>query len=508
MNIKGNSFVLAWRRINVLLGFGIAAYFFLLPGLTVLRDLSDPALKSDATPRAARRLFRSLTPHYARWASARVQAGRADHLTTEQIAATEWPLFGSVFYLWAVEELQADWERQEKRREPAPRDFARDAIEAATDLVLDPGHAAWVIDHWGKEYLHRENVFYRMLLISAMTSHFHLTGDPRHMDFLRDQTESLADELDRSPHGVLDDYPSECYPADVLMAIAAIRRADAVLGTDHSEFAARAIRGFQGRLLDRRGLPPYFADAREGVAFEPSRGCGISYACTSAPYIWPEISIAWSRLYEEHFWQESYGLRGFREFPKDRTGQNWYFDVDSGPVLGGIGVSASAFGVAASRILGRFDRAWPLAAQMIVFGWPLPNGDLLTPRILSHAAHAPYLGEACILYNLTRRAAPGMTPQTGGRLPPIAGWATGVNYLLGLLFIRSEYRAFRRWRKHAESARIRAPRLQFAIWLMALATACVITVRFGMTFGALALLIALPWPLNMREKINRKRATR
>lgn len=488
-------------RINFGLAVGLGLYFFLLPGIAVLRDLRDPALRSDHLPRAAHRLFRSLTPQYARWARERVAAGRAEGLTGNQIAATEWPLFGSVFYLWAVEELQADWERQAEPRGPEPRVVAAEAIEAATDLVLDPRHAAWVKDHWGADYLSRENVFYRMLLISAMTSHGRLTGRPTHIDFLREQTESLAAELDRSPHGVLDDYPGECYPGDVLMAVAAIRRADSVLGTDHSGFVTRAVRGFEGPMLDRRGLPPYDADARRGIAFEPSRGCGISYSCMSAAYVWPERAVSWFARYEKYFWQESLGLRGFREFPRDLPGHAWYVDVDSGPVLGGIGVSASAFGVAASRILGRFDRAWPLSAQMIVFSWPLPDGTWLAPRILSNMAHAPYIGEACILYNLTRHAAPGMNVRTGGDLPPVVYWAGSLYFLLGLAFVRSEWRALRARLARKPPPQIPYARWQTAAWAVVLSASVFLAFRYGLMVGALALIAALPFPAVRRTRV-------
>ena len=120
--------------------------------------------------------------------------------------------------------------------------------------MIDPRHASWVKDHWGEQYLHRENVFYRMLVISALTAHARLRCSRVHVDLLRDQVKSLAEELDASPHGLLDDYPGQCYPADVLAAVAAIRRADSVLGTDHADFVRRSIRGFQGRCLDERGL--------------------------------------------------------------------------------------------------------------------------------------------------------------------------------------------------------------------------------------------------------------
>src|ERR1035438_4655346 len=67
-----------------------------------------------------------------------------------------------------------------------------------------------------------------------------------------------------------------------------IHRANKVLGTDHSAFVARAIRGFQNEALDSRGLVPYFAVAPLGEPVDSSRGCGNSYVSLFSPEIWPE----------------------------------------------------------------------------------------------------------------------------------------------------------------------------------------------------------------------------
>jgi hypothetical protein len=52
-----------------------------------------------------------------------------------------------------------------------PSEYARGAIEAAAALIVDPNHAAWVQQHWGAAYLYNENVFYRTLYISGLTSY-------------------------------------------------------------------------------------------------------------------------------------------------------------------------------------------------------------------------------------------------------------------------------------------------------------------------------------------------
>ena len=142
-----------------------------------------------------------------------------------------------------------------------------------------------------------------------------------------------------------------------------IHRADKVLGTDHSVFVNRAIRGFQNRALDSRGLVPYFADAPLGEPIGTSRGCGNSYVSLFAPEIWPEQARKWYDLYSRYFWQETWTCAGFREYPKDLPANNWDLDVDSGLVLKGFGCAACAFGVGAARVNGHFEHAYPLTPR-------------------------------------------------------------------------------------------------------------------------------------------------
>ena len=204
--------------------------------------------------------------------------------------------------------------------------------------------------HWGKEYLHRENVFYRMLLISAMTSYQRLLGDEKYQALLREQVETLSKELDESPYGLLDDYPGQCYPTDVVAAIAAIKRADAVLRTDHSDFVERSVRGFEGKLVDYTGLVPYKADSKTGT-IGPARGCSNQWLTVWTPQLWPRYARDLYGNFEKHFWQERCALAGFREFAEATSHgawSQWYVDVDSGPVIAGYGVSASAFGIGAA----------------------------------------------------------------------------------------------------------------------------------------------------------------
>jgi len=482
---------------NTVLAVVLSTYFFVLPVVTVVRALGDTGLFGQGVPRCAFRWHRALSPKYERWARRRVTAGAASRLTTGDIAGTEWPLFGSVFYLWATEALQQAGQQDSTLCPVPPSQYARGAIEAAAALVADPNHAGWVHQHWGDDYLERENLFYRMLLISGLTSYQKLLGDARYENLLREQVESLAKELDESPHGLLDDYPGQCYPVDIVPAIAAIRRADMVLGTDHAPFVARAVRGFQGESLDpHTGLPAYVVSSRTGKAQDSARGVGLSFMLIWAPEVWPQVAEGWYAEYERQFWQEGTWLAGFREFPRGIE-VGWFnmTDVDAGPIVGGYGVAASAFGVGAARTMDRADQAYKLAAQALVASWPLPNGTLLVPRILSNVSDAPYLGEAATIFAFTRRALTSGQSHARPRLPAIVYVALAVFLLLAAGEIAASLQKLRRWRRSGERRYVPWPQVQVSTWGILLLSAVLAWVIVGVLPALILLLAALtlPW---------------
>jgi hypothetical protein len=489
--------------VNAALAVALSLYLFVIPAGMLARDLCDPGLRGEQIPRCAFRWHRSLSPRYEKWAKQRIASGRAEYLTTRNIAGTEWPLFGSVFYLWATEALQEATQENPSLCRVPPSQYARGAIEAAAALVADPNHAGWVRQHWGAAYLEKENLFYRMLLISALTSYQKLSRDVKHESLLRGQVESLATELDESPHGLLDDYPGQCYPVDIVPAIAAIRRADAVLGTDHSAFVARAIRGFQGGCLDRHtGLPAYVVDSKTGRAQDSARGVGLSFMLIWAPQLWPQTARDWYAEYEAQFWQQGFWLAGFREYPRD-IDPGWFSvkDVDAGPVIGGYGVAASAFGIGAARVLGRADQAYQLTAEGLVASWPLPDGTLLVPRILSSISDAPYLGEAATLFALTRRSLESLQGISKIRLPAAAYVGIAILLAIGTYEIIASLRKLSRWRRNDPPWHTPSPEIQLTIWAILLACVVPVWVAFNVTVALVFLLAALILPWQRRTPV-------
>lgn len=435
---------------------------FLWPGLMLLRDLADPAMAGPGVPARARELHQRLSEEIEPWARERIVSGRAASAPLHDVPTTEWPMFSAVFYLMATENLVNEWESSGGEGE-SPMVYARPAVDAAKDLILDPSHHTWVRTHWGDDYLHQENVFFRGLLIAGLTSYHQVTGDGDVLPTLRDQVRTLSDELDASPLGLLDDYPGECYPIDIVATIAFIRHSDRSTGFDSRDFAARSLRAFDGERLDELGLVPFRVDLspdrRIARDVQPGRGIGSSWiAMFTAEAYGLERSQAWYAIHEEHFWQHQGWAEGFREWRRG-TEDEWGFEIDAGPVIDGFGTAASAFGIGAARAHGRFDHAYSLSGQMAAASWTLPDGTLLLPRLVSHAADAPYLGEAGILYFLTVQPDPELRSSeyvAASTVPPLA--QIGVFVFFGVPAL-AWWQLLRTWRRMRRPMRASSPRV-------------------------------------------------
>ncbi|OGV62824.1 MAG: hypothetical protein A2283_02655 [Lentisphaerae bacterium RIFOXYA12_FULL_48_11] len=471
-----NHLAVGWcKLVNAVVIICLAVYFFVIPGFIILRNVSNPDIGKPGIPGIAWQIHREISPKLAKWAKNRVASGRAACLQLVDVPSTEWPMFGCVFYLMATENLQKAWEENNSLAPVAPREYAREAIGAAIDLIMDPVHHTWVKQHWGPNYLHRENVFFRSLLIRGIISHEKIVKDGKYLDILKDQVLTLSVELDKSKFGILDDYPSECYPIDVLASIAWIKSAGELIGIDNSKFVERSVRAFKGKMLDTRGLPPFVMDSWTGTflpsdfgeKYRCSRGTGNSWVLIFCRDLWPDIAESWYAAYEKYFWQDKWWANGFREFPNDMPGLNYTYDVDSGPIVAGFSPAANAFGIAMARANGRFDHAYILTAQVLAACWPLLDGTMLGARILSNQAHAPYLGESAICYFLTQQPVAGVNIVTGGRVPVFVFILVLFYYWgIGIMAILSAFLSIRSWHRDKETVHITVERLQILTWII------------------------------------------
>jgi len=405
---------------------------------TIFYALTDKGLRSSVPSKFAMRLHQSVSEQLPRYVAERIASGKAMTLGPALIEATEWPVYGAFFYLLATENLHQDWAAGAFPDSRDPALSGAPAIDASLRIILDEGHAHWVKEYWGENYLTEPNCFYRMLVIGSLTAHHNLTGDTAHLPLLRQLTDDLAADIDASPFGLVDDYPGQCFPADVAVAIAMIRHADTALATDRREWSehalARLLANFSG------ALPSYTSSASSGHALTPSRGCTNGFFFTFARHIDRATADVLYANYVERFWQKTSLASGWREFPNDLRGvddSRTYLDPDSGPVVGGFGTSATGLGLGAARLHGDHQRAGELGAQLIVTSLPFPNGHLFVPSLVGNRQHAPYFPELVILHQLSLSTS---GPAPGNASLPWSVWLVlAVEFTVGVLLLRFAY---------------------------------------------------------------------
>jgi hypothetical protein len=418
--------------------------FFIYPAVTVGLLMVDSQLKHTGQSAMVPRWFETTSRKYNNWAEAYLRSGYAEHVDKYDVAATEWPMFGSVFFLLSAEALQ------EQNRTDVLKGEQRRAVDHAARIVASEATATWVKKLWkrrylktGVTYLEKENVFYRMLFIMGLASYEKITADRQYHARMMGQARTLAHELSRAKHALADDYPGQCYPVDLLWAVAAIRKADAIesVGTDLEALTAALVGTLENMAPDAVRLPPFQVDAKSAIALQDARGSGTSGLFQFMPMLEFPTAQRWYAAYTHSFWKTTPWLSGFREFPQGATA---FEDVDSGPIIDGIGSVATAFGIGASRGMGRLDQTVPLTLEVVAFGWPTPFGFLVPSVAGKIAADSWVLGDTALMFTMTRPVhADAMIPFEGG--VPLGVWLVMLGYfVVGGVLIWIELKALRR----------------------------------------------------------------
>ena len=225
-------------------------------------------------------------------------------------------------------------------------------IERCAQRLLAPESLAFGAEAWGEAPLEalasahgHAYLGYLNLALSMLTR-----LDPRNRFAGTNEaiTEALARRLRESPHGIIETYPGEAYPADLAAVLGSIGLFDRARGTDHSALLAATAAQLRGPFRDASGLLHQSVDAGSGRPTSPGRGSGTAFAVFSLSFWDPGLARELFSGCAAH--RESLlGFGAVREYPIGVSGRG---DIDSGPVVLGVSVSATGFALAGARLAG------------------------------------------------------------------------------------------------------------------------------------------------------------
>lgn len=284
-------------------------------------------------------------------------------------------------------------------RHPSLRARYLPPLRMAVDHMLRPrtwafGREAWGVDPL--EHLDRDDghayLGYASLALGALRS---IDPNTPHAALHDRLVDALARRLERTPGGALETYPGEAYPCDIASVVGAIGQHAALTGRDRGALLTRMAAVYRRRWRDpASGYLVQTVAPREGAPTSPPRASGTALAAYFLSFadagLARELGAPLGRVGHAHF----LGFGGVREYPPGVSGGG---DIDSGPVLFGVSVSATGFALSTARQLGDRARYQALYRTAALFGVPHGRGGAW------HFLTGGTLGDALLFAMLTAR---------------------------------------------------------------------------------------------------------
>jgi hypothetical protein len=162
-----------------------------------------------------------------------------------------------------------------------------------------------------------------------------------------------------------ESYPSMAWPADAVVCVASLALHDQLCEPKYQDAIKDWVRNVR-RQLDPRGLIPHSAMST-GKPIQDARGSSQCLMLSFMNQIDPAFAAEQFAVFTTHFVDTRFGLAGVREYP---AGVNGIGDVDSGPVIFGIGGAASIVGIRALSTY-QHQNVYELSRGIEAFGLPL-----------------------------------------------------------------------------------------------------------------------------------------
>jgi hypothetical protein len=166
---------------------------------------------------------------------------------------------------------------------------------------------------------------------------------PAYREPLRRRIELILDYMGRGPTPAAESYPDECWTFDNVNALAAVRIADLLDGTDHADFIRRWLEYARANLVHpQTGLLVssfhYSGHHRDGP-----EGSTLWSVAHVLQVLDPEFARDQYDRAKKELGRQTLGFAWAREWPPSWTGAT---DIDSGPIVPVVGASAGSSGQA------------------------------------------------------------------------------------------------------------------------------------------------------------------
>ena len=215
----------------------------------------------------------------------------------------------------------------------------------------------------------------------------------------------------------LESFPTYSWTFDTIPALVSLKLYDHNTGKERSDAVIRQhLDWISSHAIHKPTNLPYSRiNNATGRGTALPRGCDLSLRISLIAHLDAPLAKTMYDTYVKAFWIDRKIVSGFAEWPGGKAGKQ---DADSGPILMGIGMTASGMGIAAATATGDTPRAGRLAGQTVGFKGlmrqiiavqPAARTKLtLNGRINPSSDYVTgfLYGDACLFYAITWQALP------------------------------------------------------------------------------------------------------
>lgn len=173
-----------------------------------------------------------------------------------------------------------------------------------------------------------------------------LNNDGKFVDLHRKISDAIARRMKKYAHRHIETYPGETYPPDNTVAAASLRIADITLGTDYKKLVDEWVEQSKKIEYPPYGLIVFQIDINTGKPLLTCRGSNIGWNSFFLPLVDEKYAQVQFEKFKKHMLRRFIGFAAFKEYP---YGGLFRMDRDTGPVIFGLGGTATGFSVAGAR---------------------------------------------------------------------------------------------------------------------------------------------------------------
>jgi hypothetical protein len=166
---------------------------------------------------------------------------------------------------------------------------------------------------------------------------------PNYKQLLTERVNAMAERLQRSPQLIVESYPDECWMFDHVVALDAMRLADVLDGSDHSELIHKWLAMANKKLVHSESGLLISSFTTDAIPLDGPEGSTLWMVAHCLQILDPDFARDQYQRARRELGRTTLGFSYAREWPVSWTGPA---DIDSGPIVPVFNISAGASGMA------------------------------------------------------------------------------------------------------------------------------------------------------------------